>query len=130
MKLDEEDKYDYAEHLILEHATDVEYLTVFEAATEYFGIPDDDELSEEDGRAVDDLLSKAVITVTFPDDPRPGPAPEVYRLATKDGELIQKPAYYSQVKRFYETPGNARRALQFAPTGAKVQAGRVEWTDI
>lgn len=130
MALTEEEKYDYAEHLILEHATDVEFLTVFEAADQYFGLGDDEELSDEDGRDVNQIIDRAIVTVTFPGDPRPGPEPEVFRLATEDGELIRKPGYFSQVKRFYETAGNARRAKQFGPKGTKVQAGIVQWVDV
>lgn len=59
-----------------------------------------------------------------------GQATEVFRLATKDGALINKPRYYSSVKRFYETAANARRARQFGPEGTKVQGGRVVWEDV
>lgn len=56
-------------------------------------------------------------------------APEVYRLADKDGKLIP-PRRWSSVKRFYETVTGARRARQFGPEGCKVQAGRVQWEDV
>lgn len=55
-------------------------------------------------------------------------APTIFRLATEDGNTI--PARrWSTVKRFYETVTGARRALQHAPDGTKVQAGRVVWED-
>lgn len=55
--------------------------------------------------------------------------PDVFRLVTKDGELIPHRSW-STVKRFYETAAGARRARQFGPEGSKVQAGRVEWEDV
>lgn len=58
----------YAAELVLAHAQDVEYLSVFEMAWEYLeeGQLDDGEVSDEDGRAVHDLIRTAVVTVTFP----------------------------------------------------------------
>lgn len=55
--------------------------------------------------------------------------PSVWRITDSKGELIPR-KYGSEVKRLYPRPGDAKRALQFAPNGAKVQAGRVEWEDV
>jgi hypothetical protein len=52
----------YAATLVLEHACDVEYLSVFEMAEEFHG----EEIGDEDGRAVHDLVRAAIVTVTFP----------------------------------------------------------------
>jgi hypothetical protein len=58
----EQELKDYATDLILSYARDVEYLSIFEMAEEYIG----GEISGEDARRVDDLMSKATITVEFP----------------------------------------------------------------
>lgn len=55
-------------------------------------------------------------------------APSVWRVAV-DGELMPL-RWSSKMKRFYTRAADARRALQFAPKGATVQAGRVEWEDV
>ena len=57
-----EERRQYAADLILAHAQDVEYLSVFEMAEEHYG----EEIDDEDGRAVHDLVHRAVVTVTFP----------------------------------------------------------------
>src|SRR5688572_16394411 len=49
-------------------------------------------------------------------------APSVWRVAV-NGELMPLQCF-SKMKRFYTRVSDARRALQFAPEGAKVQAGR------
>lgn len=58
----DEELKDYATDLILSHARDVEYLSIFEMAEEYTG----EEISDEDAQRVDDLMCKATITVEFP----------------------------------------------------------------
>lgn len=57
-----EEHQQYAATLVLEHACDVEYLSVFEMAEEFHG----EEIDDEDGRAVNDLIGTAIVTVTFP----------------------------------------------------------------
>lgn len=57
-----EEQRQYAAELVLAHAQDVEYLSVFEMAEEYHG----EEIDDEDGRAVHDLVRTAIVTVTFP----------------------------------------------------------------
>lgn len=58
-----EEHQQYAAELVLAHAQDVEYLSVFEMAEEYHG----EEIGDEDGRAVHDLIRTAVVIVSFPD---------------------------------------------------------------
>jgi hypothetical protein len=58
----DEELKDYATDLILSHARDVEYLSIFEMAEEYTG----GEISDEDAGKVNDLMCKATITVEFP----------------------------------------------------------------
>lgn len=53
---------EYATTLILEHCRDVEFMTIFEMAEEHTG----EEISDEDARKVDALLTKAKIKVKFP----------------------------------------------------------------
>jgi hypothetical protein len=55
----DEEKRAYAEKLIRSHAQDVEFLTVFEMSGE-------DEISDDDARAVHELIFKAEVTVTWP----------------------------------------------------------------
>lgn len=57
-----EERRQYAATLLLHHAQSVEYLSVFEMAEEYHG----EEISDEDGRAVHDLIADAIVSVTFP----------------------------------------------------------------
>jgi hypothetical protein len=52
---------DYATTLLLEHARDVQYLSIFEMAEEHLG----EEISDEDAEKVDKLMAEATITVTF-----------------------------------------------------------------
>lgn len=59
----EEEKKAYALYLIKMHNLDgVEFLTVYETWPDYSEY-DDSEISDEDARAVDDLISKAKIEV-------------------------------------------------------------------
>lgn len=60
-----EEQRQYAATLILEHARNVAYMSVFEMAEEH--LEDADEISDEDAKAVHDLISKATITISFPD---------------------------------------------------------------
>lgn len=53
---------DYAATLLLDHARNVEYLTIFEMAEDELG----GEISEEDGRKVSDLINEATVVVSFP----------------------------------------------------------------
>jgi hypothetical protein len=53
----------YAATLLLEHAR-VEFMSVYEMAEEH--LEDADEISDEDAKAVHDLIGEAVVTVTFP----------------------------------------------------------------
>lgn len=61
--MDDDDLREYAAWLIEQHATDVEYLSVFEMYDEFS--PDDDDLSDADARRVHDLIRRAGVTVTF-----------------------------------------------------------------
>ncbi|WP_116051901.1 hypothetical protein [Amycolatopsis palatopharyngis] len=54
---------DYAATLILEHARDVEYLSIHEMAEQHL---DAGEISDEDAKTVADLIGKSDITVDFP----------------------------------------------------------------
>lgn len=58
----EQELKDYATTLILEHARDVEFLSIFEMAEEHLG----EEISDDDAKKVDKLLVEAAITVEFP----------------------------------------------------------------
>lgn len=58
-----EEQRDYAATLILEHARDVEYLSVFEMAEEH--LEGADEISDEDASEVHDLISNAIVTITW-----------------------------------------------------------------
>jgi hypothetical protein len=61
----EEEKKAYALYLINRHNLDgVEFLSVFEMWPDYSDF-DDSEISDEDARAVDDLISKAKIEVSW-----------------------------------------------------------------
>lgn len=81
-----------------------------------------------DGRGVDDAVHQAYLVGLEAARSVLG-EPSVYRIVTEDGELISR-RFQSKMKRFYPNVGDAKRALQFAPKGAKVQAGRVEWEDV
>lgn len=54
---------EYATTLILEHARDVEYLSIFEMAEEH---TEAGEISDDDAKQVSELISTATITVEFP----------------------------------------------------------------
>lgn len=58
----EEELKDYATDLILAHARDVEYLSIFEMAETYLEAR---EISDEDAKKVNELMTKATITVSF-----------------------------------------------------------------
>lgn len=58
---------EYATTLILEHARDVEFLTIHEMAEEH---APGGEISDEDAKKVDDLITKATVEVSWP--PRRG----------------------------------------------------------
>lgn len=64
----DEELRDYAEHLIHEHSTDIEYLSVFEMYDEYAG-DCDATISEPDARKVLDLVAKADVAVAWPEIP-------------------------------------------------------------
>lgn len=53
----------YAERLIHEHATDIEWLSIFEMTEEH--APGGD-ISDEEAHIVADLLNQATVTVSFP----------------------------------------------------------------
>ena len=53
----------YAATLLLANARDIEYLTVHEMAGEHL---DSDEISDEDAKAVHDLIGQATVIVTWP----------------------------------------------------------------
>jgi hypothetical protein len=54
---------EYATTLILDHARDVEYLSIHEMAEQH---APSGEISDEDARKVDDLITKATVTVSWP----------------------------------------------------------------
>lgn len=56
-----EERKEYARSLILAHARDVEYLTIFEASDEYLG----DEISDDDADAVSCLIDSATVSVSW-----------------------------------------------------------------
>lgn len=60
-----EDLREYAEHLIKDHATSIEFLSIFEMADQFFELGEGGELSEEDAKKVNDMLCKATITVSW-----------------------------------------------------------------
>lgn len=80
------------------------------------------------GRSLDDVIHLAYLLglETYRDQILGEPS--VWRVAV-NGELMPL-RWSSKMKRFYTRASDAKRALQFAPDGAKVQAGRVEWSDI
>jgi hypothetical protein len=59
----EDELREYAETLILEHARDVEFLSIHEMAEEHApgGV-----ITDEEARVVDDLIAKATVTVSWP----------------------------------------------------------------
>lgn len=57
-----EERQKYATALILEHARDVEYLSVLEMAEQHAGVA---EISDADARTVHDLIAKATVTVEW-----------------------------------------------------------------
>lgn len=59
----EDECREYATALILEHARDISYLSIYEAAEEHAGVA---EISDEDARAVNALIVEASVTVGWP----------------------------------------------------------------
>lgn len=66
MKLADEQLRDYAIDLIVDHASDVEWLSIFECFEEWSG--GKDEISEEDAARVDELIRGAKITVKLEEE--------------------------------------------------------------
>ena len=64
--MDDAEHKAYARHQILRSAQNVDFLGLFEEYPEYAGTPEDD-LPDEDGRAVDDLIRSATIVASWPD---------------------------------------------------------------
>lgn len=60
--MNEQELRRYAAGLILDHAQDIEYLSIHECAEDFTG----EEISEEDARKVSALISRAIVTVRFP----------------------------------------------------------------
>lgn len=60
--MNDEELEQYAEDLINEHATDIEYLTIFEMAEDW---TEDGTISDEDAEKVLKLIGKAVIEIHF-----------------------------------------------------------------
>ena len=60
---------EYATELILEHARDVEYLSIFEMADQYSPTGD---ISDDDAKRVDKLIGRATVTVEFPESAEEG----------------------------------------------------------
>lgn len=56
-----DERKEYARNLILSHARDIEYLTIFEASDEYL----DAEISDDDADAVSCLIDSATISVSW-----------------------------------------------------------------
>jgi hypothetical protein len=68
MALTDQQIEDYARELILDHAKDVEYLSVFEVWDEHSpGVS----ISEPDALRVHSLIQQAVVTVAFPEQEQP-----------------------------------------------------------
>jgi len=57
----------YAADLILDHATDVEYLTIHEMAEDPANGFPNGVISDEDAKLVDNLIAKATVRVSWPD---------------------------------------------------------------
>lgn len=56
---------EYAEFLVRDAASEIEYLSIFEMWEQFA----EGEISDDDAKVVDELLGKATITVSFPDIP-------------------------------------------------------------
>lgn len=61
--MDKIEAREYAEHLIREHATDIEWMTIHEMAEDYFG----NDLDDEDARQVYEALCTARLKVFWSD---------------------------------------------------------------
>lgn len=69
MALTDQQIEDYARALVKVHATDVEYLSIFEMWDDWeFDL---DLISEPDALRVHSLIQQAVVTVTFPEQGQP-----------------------------------------------------------
>jgi len=67
-ELTEDERRNYAAHLILERARTVEFLDVVEGATAFFDFKDDEYLDEDVAELIDTDIGKAIIRVSWPDD--------------------------------------------------------------
>lgn len=63
--IDKDQLEDYAESLIHSHAFDIEWLTYFEVAEEYFP---GHEFTDEDAKYVNELIRHANLTIEFEKD--------------------------------------------------------------
>lgn len=64
--MNDEELREYATALIVDHAQDVEYLSIFEMWEEYSG--DNLEISEVDVCKVSELIGRAEVVVSWPED--------------------------------------------------------------
>ena len=64
MSMTKDELRQYAEALLLEHARDIEFMSIFEMAEEH--APGGD-ITDDEAREVDSKLAKASITITWPD---------------------------------------------------------------
>ncbi len=66
--MDDAERKAYARHQIADAAKHVDYVGLFESYPEYAGAPEDEsnDLSDEDGRAVDDLIRSATVVASWP----------------------------------------------------------------
>jgi len=77
----EDELHAYATTLILEHARDVEYLSIHEMAEEHLV---DGQISDEEAKKVSELISTATVVVSWP--PKQGPLEaEVREYYERDG---------------------------------------------
>lgn len=65
----EDERRKYAEFLILAHTEDIEWLSYFEMYDQFAG--EGSEISEADAHLVDALVNRAIVTVSWPDEPQP-----------------------------------------------------------
>lgn len=75
----EEERRKYAEHVLLDHVEDIEFLSIHEMYAAYKG-DDDAELSDEEASAVLDLINEATVTVSWPDADTTDPVEELAEL--------------------------------------------------
>jgi hypothetical protein len=62
----EDERRQYAAHLILERGRNVHFLDIMEGAPEFFEIPDNEYLDEATAELIDRDISKAIIRVSWP----------------------------------------------------------------